>query len=126
MKFRVSVPKLLYVLIAVQLLAGVLSIFTLSIGRAIGVFGSAALIYLGLQIIHQLASIRELLSYAAVQTAPKQEPSAATSSIRERLQERFAKKEQPVKEVQHKENYDTEVGYTVPSRGRGTPTSQEM
>ena len=121
MKFRVSVTKLLYALIAVQLLAGVLSIFTLSIGRAIGVFGSAALIYLGLQIIHQLASIRELLSYAAVQTAPKKETPAATTSLRERLQERLAKKEQVTKE-----NQDTEVVYTTPTRRGSTPTSQEM
>ncbi len=123
MKFRVSASKLLYTLIVVQLLVGVLSIFTLDIGRAIAVFGSAALIYLGLNIIHQLTSIRELLSYAAVQTAPKKEAPVASSSIREKLQERFAKKEQGVKEDPQKENQDI---YTSPSRGRGTPTSQEM
>lgn len=126
MKFRLSVTKLLYALIVVQLLVGLLSIFTLSIGRAIAVFGSAALIYLGLNIINQLTSIRELLSYAAVQTAPKKEAPLVTGSIRERLQGRFAKKEQPMKEDQHKENQDTEVVYTTPTRSRGTPTSQEL
>jgi hypothetical protein len=126
MKFRLSATKLLYALIVVQLLIGVFSIITLSIGRAVAVFGSAALIYLGLNIINQLTLIRELLSYAAVQTAPKKEALLVTGSIRERLQERFAKREPAPKEDQPKENQETEVVYTAPSRRGSTPTSQEL
>lgn len=74
MKRQLTVIRVLYILIGIQLLAGVLSIFTLSIGRAIAVFGSAALVYLGINIVWQLTSIRELLSYSAVQASfPKQE-----------------------------------------------------
>jgi hypothetical protein len=76
-KVRSLAHKALWGLLILQILVGVFSFFTLNIGRGIAVFGSAALIYLGLIIVQQLSAIRELLSYAAVQNV---RPSARESS----------------------------------------------
>jgi hypothetical protein len=67
-KFRGIAQKSMWGLIILQILIGIFSFVTLNIGRGIAVFGSAALIYLGLVITQQLSSIRELLSYSAVQS----------------------------------------------------------
>lgn len=67
-KFRGLAQKSMWGLIILQVLIGIFSFVTLNIGRGVAVFGSAALIYLGLVITQQLASIRELLSYSAVQS----------------------------------------------------------
>ena len=64
--------KALWGLLILQILVGVFSFFTLNIGRGIAVFGSAALIYLGLVMVQHLSAIRELLSYAAVQNTRTQ------------------------------------------------------
>jgi hypothetical protein len=77
-KVRSLAHKALWGLLILQILVGVFSFFTLNIGRGIAVFGSAALIYLGLVMVQHLSAIRELLSYAAVQNV---RPSARESSV---------------------------------------------
>jgi hypothetical protein len=81
MNRQLLILRLLQALIVIQLLVGVLSIFTLDIGRAIAVFGSAALVYLGITIIQQLVSIRELLMYSSGQQPVKKEAAPATSIL---------------------------------------------
>ncbi|MGL4610850.1 MAG: hypothetical protein ACRCYY_14435 [Trueperaceae bacterium] len=95
MKFKVSSTKILYSLIVLLSLAGVASILTLSIGRALTMFAYAAFIYLGIGVMKQLASLRELLSYTSLQSSSAQTASAADpvvpQSFKERLQQRFGK-----------------------------------
>jgi hypothetical protein len=82
-KFRGLAQKSMWGLIILQVLIGIFSFVTLNIGRGVAVFGSAALIYLGLVITQQLSSIRELLSYSAVQsgrTARTESPQVSRES----------------------------------------------
>jgi hypothetical protein len=81
MNRQLLILRLLQALIVIQLLVGVLSIFTLDIGRAIAVFGSAALVYLGITIIQQLVLIRELLMYSSGQQPVRKEAAPATSIL---------------------------------------------
>jgi hypothetical protein len=81
MNRELLILRLLQALIVIQLLVGVLSIFTLNIGRSISVFGSAALVYLGITIIQQLVSIRELLMYSSGQQPVKKESAPVTSIL---------------------------------------------
>jgi hypothetical protein len=95
MKRNQIILRALQALIVVQLLIGIFSVVTLSIGRAVAVFGSAALIYLGMTIIQQLVSIRELLTYNAAQgafpkTAATSNPTVQVNPLK-RFQERSSK-----------------------------------
>lgn len=94
MKRDLLILRTLQALIVIQILVGILSIFTLNLGRAIAVFGSAALIYLGITIIQQLVSIRDILSYSSGQQPIKRE--VAQTSILSQL--RKNKKEEPATE----------------------------
>jgi hypothetical protein len=88
MNRELLILRLLQALIVVQILAGILSIFTLNIGRSISVFGSAALIYLGITVIQQLVAIRELLAYSSGQQSVRKEaasPSASPTSMLSQL-----------------------------------------
>jgi uncharacterized protein YacL len=93
MKRDLLILRAMQALMVIQILVGVLSIFTLDIGRAIAVFGSAALIYLGITIIQQLVSIREILSYSATQQPVKKE--VAQMNILQQLRRERANKKEP-------------------------------
>jgi hypothetical protein len=95
MKRDLLILRAMQALMVIQVLVGILSIFTLDIGRAIAVFGSAALIYLGITIIQQLVSIRELLSYSALQQPVKREPVQTTGILNQLRKDRFNKKDAP-------------------------------
>jgi hypothetical protein len=93
MKRELLILRLLQALIVLQILGGVLSIVTLSLGTAITMFGAAAMIYLGMTIIKHLTSIREVLSYTATSyVAPQQAPVRERSAAQP--QPRFAKERQ--------------------------------
>lgn len=95
MKRELVITKALQALIVLQLLVGVFSVITLNMGRGIAVFGSAALIYLGMTIIKQLASIKELLSYSAVQQAPEKELLSVQSYLEKKRSDTPSKKAAP-------------------------------
>jgi hypothetical protein len=104
MKRDLLILRAMQALMVIQVLVGVLSIFTVDIGRAIAVFGSAALIYLGITIIQQLVSIREVLSYSALQQPLKKEPVQTTGILHQLRKERFTKKDAPSSgKVKHEE-----------------------
>lgn len=83
MKKDILTLRALQALIALQLIGGVVSIFTLNLGRTLSLFGSAALIYVGIAMIQQLLAIREILSYASTQQPVKNE--AAPTGILQQL-----------------------------------------
>jgi hypothetical protein len=83
MKKDVLTLRALQALIGLQLLGGIVSIFTLNLGRTLSLFGSAALIYLGITIIQQLLAIREILSYTSTQQPVKSE--GASTNILQQL-----------------------------------------
>jgi hypothetical protein len=99
MNRQLLILRLLQALIVIQILVGILSIFTLNIGRSISVFGSAALVYLGITIIQQLVSIRELLAYSSGQQPVKKEAAPATSILSQlrRNKKETAQDDEPVR-----------------------------
>jgi hypothetical protein len=116
MKRDLLILRAMQALMVIQVLVGILSIFTLDIGRAIAVFGSAALIYLGITIVQQLLSIRELLSYSATQQPVKKE--VAATSILQQL--RKAKKEPaPSEDMPPEEPAMRSRGSRQPQEGQG-------
>jgi hypothetical protein len=116
MKRDLLILRTLQALIAIQILVGILSIFTLNIGRAIAVFGSAALIYLGITIIQQLVSIRDLLSYSSGQQPIKREVAQTSilSQLRKNKKEAAAPEPGGRSPRQPEDNHVTENrAYTV-------------
>lgn len=98
--------RLLQALIAVQLLVGVLSILTLSLGRAVATFGSAGLIYLGITIVQQLVGIRELLMYSSGQQTVQREvaPQSILSQLRKAKKETRQENQVPVRNPRQKQD----------------------
>jgi hypothetical protein len=148
MKRNQIILRALQALIVVQLLIGIFSVVTLSIGRAVAVFGSAALIYLGMTIIQQLVSIRELLTYNATQgafpkTAATSNPTVQVNPLK-RFQERSSKatkeqgvkeqtvvREKPVKQARTEDqdnsgNQDNSGKVVYADHPRGIPSRQEL
>lgn len=60
----ITLDMMFKVLIGLQLLAGLFLIVFTNIGLGLGLFGVAALIYIGMQVLKHLASLRELLTYS--------------------------------------------------------------
>ena len=64
--YKQVAPLLLRALIGAQVLVGFVLIVFTDFGRGLSLWGSAALVYLGLAVLEQLSSLRELLTYSVM------------------------------------------------------------
>ncbi len=125
MKRDLLILRAMQALMVIQILVGVLSIFTLDIGRAIAVFGSAALIYLGITIIQQLVSIKDILAYSSGQPVKREvAQTSILSQLRKNKKETATPEPSGRNPKQSADNHAPESrAYTVRSAAQGEDLS---